>query len=290
MKRSPNATAKPSKPRGRRPSSPRPSPKRPAAPAEAAADAPGAIRLQKVLAAAGVGSRRHCEELIAAGRVQVDGRPVRQLGVRVDPDRQQILLDGTPIAAEKRVYYMVNKPTGFVSTNRDPQGRRRVIDLFPRSRERLFTVGRLDEASQGLMVVTNDGELANQLAHPRFGVAKTYRVQVAGVPTPEELQLLRTGIEFTEGIFKVAAVRRLKAFGKSAWLEIVLTEGQNREIRRLLAKIEHKVIRLERVAFGPLRLRGLSTGAFRPLTKGEIEALREAVAQQPRRGKAARSQ
>jgi 23S rRNA pseudouridine2605 synthase len=240
-----------------------------------------------VLAAAGVGSRRHCEELIVAGRVHIDGRPVRQLGVRVDPQKQQILLDGAPIAAEKAVYYMVNKPTGFVSTNRDPQGRRRVIDLFPRSRERLFTVGRLDEASSGLMVVTNDGELAHKLAHPRFGVPKTYRVQVAGVPGPDELQQLRTGIEFREGVFKVASVRRLKAFGKSAWLEIVLTEGQNREIRRLLAKIEHKVIRLERVAFGPLRLRGLNTGAFRPLTKGELEALQESVAAttKPRRKK-----
>ena len=293
MKRSPNATARPNKsnrPRGRRPSETRPVTDRPSEPEESLDDSPGSVRLQKVLAAAGVGSRRHCEELIVAGRVQIDGRPVRQLGVRVDPQTQQILLDGAPIAAEKTVYYMVNKPTGFVSTNRDPQGRRRVIDLFPKSRERLFTVGRLDEASAGLMVVTNDGELANKLAHPRFGVPKTYRVQVAGVPTPDELQQLRTGIEFREGVFKVTSVRRLKAFGKSAWLEIILNEGQNREIRRLLAKIEHKVIRLERVAFGPLRLRGLNTGAFRPLTKGELEALREAVAAtaKPRRSKSAR--
>lgn len=235
------------------------------------------VRLQKVLASAGIGSRRHCEELIAAGRVSVDGKTSRELGVRVDPVRQKILLDGEPIAAEKKVFYVVNKPPGFISSNRDPAGRPRVIDLFPRSRERLFTVGRLDEESQGLMLVTNDGDLAHRLAHPRYGVDKTYRVQVAGLPTHESLQLLRRGISFQEGVFKVHSVRRVRKVGQSTLLEIVLMEGQNREIRRLLAKIGHKVLRLERIALGPLKLSRLSLGKSRPLSEAEVRSLRAAV-------------
>ena len=191
------------------------------------------VRLQKVLAAAGIGSRRHCEEYILAGRVTVDGKPVRMLGARVNPEQQKILLDGESVTLERKVYYLVNKPPGYVSTNSDPAGRPRVVDLFPKSRERLFTVGRLDEKSQGLMLVTNDGELAHRLAHPRYGVPKTYQVQVAGLPTQESLQSLRTGLPFEEGVFKVESVRRLRKQGSSMSLEVVLTEGQNREIRRL---------------------------------------------------------
>lgn len=241
-----------------------------------AADAAGELmRLQRLLAAAGVASRRHSEEYILQGRVSVDGVPIRELGYRVDPERQTVRLDGEPVRLERKVYYAVNKPTGVISSNSDPQGRPRVIDLFPKSRERLFTVGRLDETSQGLMIVTNDGELAHRLAHPRFGVPKTYRVQVAGIPTTEALRQLRQGLEFREGVFKVDSVRRVRKMGKSTLLEVVLTEGQNREIRRLMAKIGHKVMRLERVAFGPIRLQRIPLGKFRPLTDHEVQMLRE---------------
>ena len=141
-------------------------------------------RLQKVMARAGIGSRRHCEELIAAGRVQIDNRTVTELGTKVTPG-QQVMVDGTPLANTRLVHYLVNKPVGVVSTNNDPAGRPRVIDLLPQVNERLFTVGRLDMSSEGLILVTNDGELANRLAHPRFGVEKTYLVQVAGKPDRE---------------------------------------------------------------------------------------------------------
>ena len=245
------------------------------------------VRLQKVLASAGLGSRRHCEEYIVAGRVTIDGRPARELGVRVDLDRQKVCVDGEPVVAQKHVYFLINKPTGYLSTSQDPQGRPRVLDLLPNTRERLFTVGRLDESSQGLMLVTNDGELANRLAHPRFGVEKTYRVLVAGVPTPEELQTLRTGITFSDGVYRVESVHRVRKHGNSMLLEIVLKEGHNREIRRLLARTEHKVMRLERIAFGPLKLAKLPTGAYRQLTGREVAGLQELVSRPASRRKAA---
>jgi len=154
----------------------------------------GPQRLQKVLAAAGIGSRRECEEYILAGRVTVDGQVVDQLGVKVDPAKQSIAVDGEPIRLERKVYYMLNKPPGVLCTNRDPSGRPRVIDLFPPDGPRLFTVGRLDEHSQGLLIVTNDGDLANRLAHPRYRIPRTYRVQVAGIPTGDTLiKKLRQG-------------------------------------------------------------------------------------------------
>ncbi len=230
-------------------------------------------RLQKVLAAAGIGSRRHCEEYILAGRVRVDGQKVQDLGTRVDPTTQKILLDDAPIRQERKQYYVVNKPTGYLCTNNDPDGRPRVIDLFPQTGVRLFTVGRLDENSQGLLLVTNDGELANRMAHPRYQIPKTYQVQVVGQPTRETLEKLRQGIYFDGGKFRVQGVRRIKSKGRSAFLQIVLNEGQNREIRRLLARVGHKVIHLERVAFGPLKLSRLALGQYRELRPTERKLL-----------------
>jgi len=232
-------------------------------------------RLQKVLAAAGFGSRRQCEELILAGRVTVDGRVSDDLGVRVDPRTQQIALDGEVVRPERKVYYMLNKPTGVLCTSRDPSGRTRVIDLFPKNSPRLFTVGRLDENTQGLLLVTNDGELANRLAHPRYQVPRTYHAQVAGIPNREVLGQLRQGLHFAEGRFRVQRVRRLRTKGNSAVLEMVLAEGGNREIRRLLARVGHKVMRLERVGFGTLKLGRLAPGRYRPLKPPELKALRE---------------
>lgn len=242
-----------------------------------AGDEPHGERLQKVMAAAGIGSRRRCEELILAGRVEVDRRVVRTLGTRVDAAHQEVRVDGTPLRRSPRVYYLVNKPVGVVSTNFDPSGRTRVIDLLPRTAERLFTVGRLDQSSEGLILVTNDGELANQLAHPRYGVRKTYHALVAGKPEPEVLERLRRGVHLAEGVARVVSVKIKKTLGKSTLLEMVLDEGRNREIRRILAKVGHKVLRLKRVALGEVRLKELSPGEFRPLRHDELRALRSEV-------------
>lgn len=231
-------------------------------------------RLQKVLSAAGLGSRRACEELIAAGRVEVDRHMVTQLGTRVDPHRQAIRVDGEPLPQPKRVYYAVNKPPGVVSTHRDPARRERVIDLVPGDPEGLITVGRLDLGSEGLILVTNDGELANRLTHPRYRVRKTYRVQVAGRPERETLAALRHGVHLAEGVARVESAVVKSHRKQSTILEIVLTEGRNREIRRMLARLGHKVIRLVRVAVGPVRLGDLLPGAYRPLTRQEVAALR----------------
>ncbi len=238
---------------------------------------PEGERLQKVLSAAGLGSRRACEELITAGRVEVDRATVSQLGTRVDPHRQEIRVDGEPLPQPKRVYYAVNKPAGVVSTHRDPDHRERVIDLVPGDPEGLITVGRLDLGSEGLILVTNDGDLANRLTHPRYGVHKTYRVQVAGRPERETLATLRQGIHLAEGVAHVESAEVKSHRKQSTILELVLAEGRNREIRRMLARLGHKVIRLVRIAVGPVRLGELPPGAYRPLTRQEVVALRRAA-------------
>ncbi|NBW95572.1 MAG: rRNA pseudouridine synthase [Planctomycetia bacterium] len=233
----------------------------------------GLERLQKVLAAAGIGSRRGCEELITSGRVEVDRTVVTQLGTRVDPLRQEIRVDGERLPDPKRVVFMLNKPVGVVTTNFDPSGRPRVVDLLP-GEQRLFAIGRLDRMSEGLILVTNDGELANLLAHPRYGVEKKYLVQVAGVPTVETLDKLRRGIQLAEGPARAQHVTLKSQHKQSAVLEMVLDEGKNREIRRMLAQLGHKVHQLKRVAVGGLSLGGLLPGQHRPLAWSEIDALR----------------
>jgi len=253
-----------------------PAPARVASRAPRAVDsdaAPEPARLQKFLAGAGVGSRRHCEELISSGRVEVNNRPVTELGTKVLP-RQHVTVDGVPVAASRHVYFLVNKPPGVVSTNDDPAGRTRVVDLLPPTRERLFTVGRLDMSSEGLMLVTNDGELANRLAHPRYGVEKTYQVLVAGSPNLEVLATLRRGVHLAEGVARASSVRVKKTLKQSTLLEIVLSEGKNREIRRVLANVGHKVLRLKRIAIGSLRLGDMVPGEFRRPTNDELRSLR----------------
>ncbi len=233
-------------------------------------------RLQKVLAAAGIAGRRECEALIRAGRVDVDRRTVTELGVRVDPSAQEIRVDGVPIARSRRVYYLVNKPVGVVSTNRDPDRRMRVVDLVPGD-ARLFTIGRLDRSSEGMIIVTNDGELAQLLTHPRYGVPKTYRARVLGFPTPEALRKLRAGVHLADGLARVDQLRSRGRHARGAELEVVLTEGRNREIRRIFARVGHKVLQLRRVAIGPLRMGNLAPGQSRRLTGAEVEQLRRCV-------------
>lgn len=232
-------------------------------------------RLAKILAAAGIDARRKCEEYVTSGRVSVDGEIVTDVAFRADPYSQKIELDGEKIKLHRKVYFALNKPRGVVCTNHDPAGRPRVIDLFPQFRERIFAIGRLDEESEGLLLVTNDGELANRMAHPRYRVAKFYLCHVKGVPSAETLASLKRGMYFEEGRFHVEGVRLKKAVGDSAYLEIVLNEGQNREIRRLMARVGHKVMRLKRVGFGPIRLGDLPAGAFRPLSTDEMKLLQD---------------
>jgi 23S rRNA pseudouridine2605 synthase len=238
----------------------------------------GGERLQKVLAAAGVASRRGCEQWILEGRVEVDRRVVDQLGVRVDPARQEIRVDGVPLSRPKLLYFAVHKPAGVVSTSRDPAGRPRVLDLLPPDAPRLFCVGRLDMSSEGLILATNDGELANRLTHPRHGVEKVYHVQVAGQFARETLAKLRRGVQLADGFAQAKHVRLTSQRKQSAMLQMVLDEGRNREIRRLLARLGHKVQRLTRVAVGPVRLGDLPPGAVRRLTRQEVRALYDAAA------------
>ena len=245
-------------------------------------------RLQKVLARAGVGSRRACEQLIQEGRVEVDGKVVTKLGTRVDVANQKIRVDGEEKGSSQQIYYMVNKPPGVVSTNRDPAGRMRVIDLI-NSDMRLFPVGRLDRTSEGLILVTNDGELANRLTHPRYQVSKTYLVRVVGKISFAKLQELGKGTHLAEGFVKPESVRIKKHHRQSTELEIVLREGRNREIRRLLARAGHKVTNLCRTAVGAIKLGSLPSGSYRKLTLAEVRKLeslyRDPAQKNSRRGK-----
>jgi 23S rRNA pseudouridine2605 synthase len=239
---------------------------------EAGAPAEG-IRLQKVLAGAGLGSRRACEELIAAGRVTVGGR-VAELGARVDPDTAVIHVDGDRvIVREDLVYLALNKPRGVISAMSDDRGRRTISDLIGDQPERLFHVGRLDADSEGLLLLTNDGELAHRLMHPSFGVLKTY---LATVPAPVARDVgrrLRAGLDLDDGPARVDSFRVVQTQGKEAIVEVVLHEGRKHIVRRLLAAVGHPVSRLVRTRIGPVQLGGQRVGTLRPLTRGELADL-----------------
>jgi 23S rRNA pseudouridine2605 synthase len=241
-------------------------------------DEPGGVRLQKVLAAAGVGSRRHCEELIGAGRVEVDGEVVRRFGARVDPQRQVIHVDGRRIPARgDLVYLALNKPAGVLTAMSDSRGRTTMADLLGSGSERLFHVGRLDYDTEGLMLLTNDGELAHRLAHPRFGVPKTYLAEVAG-PVPRGLsRQLLTGVELADGAASADKFRVVEQVGGRALVEITLHEGRKHIVRRMLATVGHPVTRLVRTQVGPVTLGSLRPGATRPLSTREVGELYAAV-------------
>ena len=234
-------------------------------------------RLQKVLAAAGFGSRRNCEELITAGRVQVDRKVIDQLGFQVDPNLCEIRVDGQILRRPRPTYIALFKPKGYLCTNRDEQGRRKAIDLIPESFGRLFPVGRLDMNSEGLLLLTNDGDLAERLTHPRYGVEKVYRVQVAGTVDYRTVQMLQKGIYLAEGFAKAEHVVIKGHHKQSTYLEITLTEGRNREIRRLLAHVNHKVLSLIRVSIGPIKLGKMLPGDFRVLSVREVNMIKNIV-------------
>jgi 23S rRNA pseudouridine2605 synthase len=234
--------------------------------------------LQKVLASAGLGSRRACEELIAAGRVEVDGRSVVEQGMRVDPEQAVIKVDGIRVSTRlSTVYLALNKPRGMVSTMSDPQGRPCLGDLVGDREQRLFHVGRLDADSEGLILLTNDGELAHRLTHPSFGVPKTYLAEVVGTVPRELGRMLRTGVELEDGLVQVDSFRVVGRSGARVMVEVVLHEGRNHVVRRLLAAVDHPVQRLIRTAVGPVRLGDLRPGRIRPLNRPEVGDLFKAV-------------
>ena len=233
-----------------------------------------AIRLQKLLAEAGYGSRRACEELITDGRVTIDGETVTTLGARVEPVRQRVTVDGEQVRAERKVYYLVHKPRGVLCTNADPDGRPRVIDLVPRVSQRIYTVGRLDQSSDGLVLMTNDGELAQRLMHPRYGAEKTYLAVVQGAPSPEVLRRVVRGVWSSDGKLRAQRIRFRRRVKGGSELEIVLREGKNREVRRMLAKLGHKVLHLTRTGIDELKLGRLPSGGHRRLTSAEVQHLK----------------
>lgn len=233
-------------------------------------------RLQKILARAGLGSRRFCEQLISEGRVTINGRAVRELGSKAVAGKDRIRVDGKPIVLEQeKVYFMLHKPAGYITTLSDPEGRKKAIDLFPKEKlPRIFSVGRLDYNSEGLLLFTNDGDLMQALLHPSKEITKLYRVKVKGRIGDKELQKLRQGIFLTEGKTSPAKVKFLEAVEKNSWLELEIKEGRYRQIRRMCEKIGHPVLRLIRVALGPLNLGNLKSGSFRLLTAKEVKALK----------------
>ena len=237
-------------------------------------DSPYADRLHKVLAHAGVASRRACERLIREGRVKVDGLVVKEMGLRVDPRRQQILFDDEPVHFERKAAFAIHKPRGVICTNADELGRMRVIDLMKVVSLRIYPVGRLDKDSEGLLLVTNDGALALRLTHPRYGTEKVYEVWVKGLVQEETVRKLRKGV-FIPGEGRVA-LEDLKVLGRhpeSTRLRVLLKEGRNREIRRIMARVGHEVKRLVRVAIGPVVLGDLPVGRYRELSREEVAAL-----------------
>src|SRR5438093_11260723 len=231
-------------------------------------------RLQRALARAGFGSRRACEELIADGKVTVNGR-VATLGDRVDRQADRVAVEGVPVNLDPNVrYYAFHKPRGVVTTMRDPQGRPDVRAFLPSGAPRVFPVGRLDRDSEGLLLLTNDGELANRLLHPSFGLSKEYVAEVEGTPTRRQVTLIRRGVELEDGPARAAAVTSLGGADARGALRVVMTEGRKREVRRLLAAAGLPVTRLARTRIGPIRLGRLRPGEVRDLTPEEVRALR----------------
>ena len=238
-------------------------------------------RLQKVMASAGVASRRQCEELILQGEVRVDGRVVDELPAFVDPAASTITVEGKRLQQPRPLYFLLNKPKGVICTSRDPQGRTKAVDLVP-AQGRVFCVGRLDADTTGLIILTNDTELANVLTHPRYKVPKTYLAKVRGHIDKQALERLRKGIWLAEGRTAQAQVKVVKAARGESVVELTIRQGMNRQVRRMLAKVGVAVKSLKRIRIAGLRLGSLSVGKYRPLSKAEVAALRRAADRQAR--------
>jgi 23S rRNA pseudouridine2605 synthase len=233
------------------------------------------VRLHKLLSEAGVASRRGGEDLIRAGKVSVNGQVIRELGFKADPAADKIKVDGKPIPhLAPKVYYLLYKPRGVITSLHDPEGRPTIKDFIPRIKVKVFPVGRLDYDAEGLLVLTNDGDLAERLSHPRYGVARTYLVKVKGILTAQEMKRIEKGVKLADGMSPAMKIAPLRKLQKNSWLKVTLHEGRNRVIKRTFEAIQHPVLQLKRISFGPLTLEGLRPGAYRSLTPEEIERLR----------------
>lgn len=238
------------------------------------------VRLQKLIAGAGLASRRKAETLIAAGRVTVNGKVVTELGTKVDPSKDHVKVDGKHLSqAQPFVYLLLNKPKNVMSTLDDPGGRTTVKDYLRGVSVRVFPVGRLDFDSEGLMLLTNNGDLSQALLHPRYHVPKTYLIKVKGILTEEEIRQLERGVKLEDGMTGPATVKKIKKAEMNSWLEITIGEGRKHQVRRMLESVGHPVIKLMRVKMGPLSLGDLASGEFRFLTDREANALRDLVEQ-----------
>lgn len=246
----------------------------------------GTERLQKILAHAGIASRRAAEAMIAEGRVRVNGRVITELGARADPHRDRVEVDGRRVVAEKPAYYLVHKPREMVTTLSDPEGRATIGQLLARIPERVYPVGRLDYHTSGALLVTNDGELAEALLSPRRAVPKVYAAKLRGHLDVPELDKLRNGVRLDDGyLTKKAEVFVLREENKNTWVQLTLTEGKNRQIHRMAQAIGHPVQRLVRMSFAGLTAEGLRPGEHRPLTRGEVEKLKKQYLTPARRQK-----
>ncbi|WP_028317656.1 pseudouridine synthase [Desulfobulbus elongatus] len=230
-------------------------------------------RLQKILAKAGIASRRQAEQLIRAGRIRINGQVVETMGCKADPARDLITCDGKPVVFEEKMYVLLNKPAGYVTTLADPQGRPVVADLLTKIPLRLFPVGRLDLDTEGALLMTNDGDLANSILHPRFEVNKTYEALVAGSPSKEALALLERGIMLDGVKTRPARVRVLQRRTSDTLIEITIHEGKKRQVRKMFQAIDHRVLHLRRTAYGNLGLGALPPGKFRILTPDDLKKI-----------------
>jgi 23S rRNA pseudouridine2605 synthase len=234
------------------------------------------IRLQKVIADSGLASRRKAEEFIVQGRVTVNGQVVCELGTKVDPAKDHVKVDGRHLKpVPPQTFVMLNKPKNIISTMSDPSGRSTIADLLPGVHVRVFPVGRLDFDSEGLMLLTNDGELAQLLLHPRHHVPKTYLIKVKGMLAPEHIDALEKGIMLDDGRTGPAVVKKVGKATENSWLEVTIFEGRKHQVKRMLDAVHHPVLKLKRVKFGPLTLGDLPTGHYRYLTDREANAVRE---------------
>jgi 23S rRNA pseudouridine2605 synthase len=231
------------------------------------------IRLQKFLADAGVASRRGSEQFILAGRVTVNGKVVKELGTKVDPDEDHVTVDSRPLKAKRKLYLAVHKPKGYICSRNDPEGRPSVNDLLPREWDNLYSVGRLDFNSEGLIFYTNDGDFSLKLTHPRYGIRKKYRVALTGQVTPEIAAALTKGVYHEGDMLKAEQVRILRAAQGHSLVELTLREGKNREVRRLFETQALTVDKLQRTQIGPIKLGELPKGKWRTLTAAEIKSL-----------------
>ena len=233
------------------------------------------VRLQKVIAASGLSSRRAAEDLIREGQVAVNGKIVRTLGTCINPSIDHIKVNGRHLdTVEPEVFILLNKPPGFVTTMKDPFGRKTIADLLERIKVRVFPVGRLDYDAEGLLLLTNNGEVAQACLHPRYHVPKTYLIKVSGVFNDDQIKILRQGIELDDGITSPADVRKSGKAKSNSWLEITIHEGKKHQIKRMVEACGHRVMRIKRIGFGPLQLRNLPLGSCRYATDTEANALR----------------